>query len=98
MDRIAGRSDIIHGMADETWSQILAPETGDLPPEVARYFLSLSLTDAQKRRYQELAAKEHAERSTQEQSELTYLVYANQMLMLLQAKARRSLAERQPAA
>ncbi|HEY2585713.1 MAG TPA: hypothetical protein VGI81_08120 [Tepidisphaeraceae bacterium] len=85
-------------MADTIWSQILTPEIGDLSPELARFFLSLSLTETQKQRYRDLAAKDQLDLSPAEQSELNELVQTNQMLMLLQAKARRSLAERQPAA
>jgi hypothetical protein len=85
-------------MAETIWSKILTPEVGDLSPELARFFLSLSLTEAQQQRYRELVAKDHVELSPEEQSELNDLVQTNQMLMLLQAKSRRSLAERQPAA
>jgi hypothetical protein len=85
-------------MRDSIWNRILSPEHGDLPSDAARYFLSLGFTPADKLRYQELVAKEHFDLSFEEQSELNQLVHANTVLMLLQAKARRSLAERQPAA
>lgn len=85
-------------MPDAIWNRILSPDRGDLSPEVARYFLSLGFTPADKLRYQELAAKDQSDLSFQEQSELAELVHANTVLMLLQAKARRSLIERQPAA
>lgn len=80
------------------WDRIVNSAKGDLSPEVAQYFLSLGLTAAEKERYRELSAKQHFELSYEEESELKHLVHANTALMVLQAKARRTLAERQPAA
>lgn len=82
----------------EIWDRIVHSAKGDLAPEVARYFLSLGFTQTERDRYQELSARQHFELTYEEQTELTHLVHANTALMLLQAKARRSLAERQPAA
>ena len=80
------------------WNRVLAPEVGDLPPAVAEYFLSLGLTAKDNERYQKLVAKQHFERSHQEQIELENLVHVNTLLMTLQSKARLSLKKRQPAA
>jgi len=80
------------------WDRVFRPDQGDLPAEAARYFLSVTLPDADKERYQELAAKDQSELSAAEGEELAQLVELNTILMLLQAKARRSLSERQPAA
>jgi hypothetical protein len=82
----------------QIWTRIIAPQEADLPPEVARYFLSLTFTKGDKNRYSELARKQHFELSTEEKSELETLVAANTFLMLIQAKARLSLNRQQPAA
>ena len=80
------------------WEYVFKPDEGDLSPEAARYFLSVTLPDTFKERYQELAAKDPSKLSGAEAGELADLVEANTILMILQAKARRSLSERQPAA
>jgi len=82
----------------QIWDRIIAPEVGDLLPEVARYFLSLTFTKGDNERYSQLASKEHFDLSPEEKSELETLVAANTFLMLLQAKARLSLNRHQPAA
>lgn len=84
--------------AKNLWNRVLSPDIGDLPPEVARYFLSLGLTPKDNERYQKLAAMQHFERTHQQQTELENLVHVNTLLMTLQAKARLSLKRRQPAA
>ena len=73
------------------WNRIVAPAVGDMPPEAARYFLSLRFSPADQRRYKRLASKEQFELSVDEREELESLVQANTALMLLQAKARLSL-------
>ena len=82
----------------QIWNRIIVPQEGDLPPEVARYFLSLTFTKGDKERYAQLAGKEHFDLTPEEKSELDTLVAANTFLMLLQAKARLSLNRHQPAA
>jgi hypothetical protein len=82
----------------DVWERILRTDEGDLPPEVAEYFLSLTIPDEDKSRYAHLSAMEHYERSRDEEAELARLVEANLLLMLLQSKARLSLKSRQPAA
>jgi hypothetical protein len=84
--------------SDHIWDRIVSPQEADLPPEVARYFLSLGFTEQDKQRYLELADKEHFELDPDEKAELETLVAANTFLMLLQAKARLSLNRQQPAA
>ena len=83
---------------DQIWDRVFATSQGDLPVEVARYFLTLSISDDDKSKYQTLAEKEQTELSIEERRELERLVTVNNLLMLLQAKARLSLKERQPAA
>ncbi|HEY7119945.1 MAG TPA: hypothetical protein VH475_25375 [Tepidisphaeraceae bacterium] len=69
--------------SDRIWDRIVAPGEADLPPEVARYFLSLGLTQQDKDRYAELARRAHFELAPDEKSELDTLVAANTFLMLL---------------
>jgi hypothetical protein len=83
---------------ESIWNRILNPGSGDLPGEVAKFFLSLDIPESDQERYQALVTKEHFERTHDEQLELEGLVHANTVLMLLQAKARMSLKEQQPAA
>lgn len=80
------------------WTRIVVPDEGDLAPEVAKHFLSIGFTDAEKARYQTLASREQVELTPEERSELTEFVHAGTLLMLLQSKARLSLKRRQPAA
>jgi hypothetical protein len=84
--------------SDQIWNRIISPQDADLPAEVARYFLSLGLTQHDKDRYAELARLEHYELGPDEKTELETLVATNTCLMLLQAKARLSLNRQQPAA
>jgi hypothetical protein len=84
--------------AEHIWERIVGPQEADLSPDVARYFLSLGFTQAEKQRYAELAKLEHYEIGPDEKSELDMLIAANTFLMLVQAKARLSLNRQQPAA
>lgn len=80
------------------WDRILVPEQGDLSADAAQYLLSLGFPEKDRARYQDLAARDPADLTPSEQSELDSLIHANTVLMLLQAKARLSLKGRQPAA
>jgi dsDNA-specific endonuclease/ATPase MutS2 len=84
--------------ADQIWNRIIPPNEADLPHEVARYFLSLSFTQQDKDRYVELSRRQPSELNLQEKSELEMLIATNTLLVLLQAKARLSLNQHQPAA
>ena len=86
------------GVKGDVWERILKADDGDLPPDVAEYFLSLTIPDEDKVEYSRLSAMEHYERTRDEEAELARLVEANLLLMLLQSKARLSLKSRQPAA
>ena len=71
----------------------------DLPADVARYFLSLAFTPAEQTRYQELSRKaQDGALTPAEDSELDDLLTANDVLTILQSKARTSLQQRTPAA
>jgi hypothetical protein len=67
-----------------------------MPVDVARYFLSIDIPAAEKKRYARVAAREQTELSPGERAELENLVQANTVLMLFQAKARLSLSQGQP--
>jgi hypothetical protein len=79
---------------------LIQPAEGDLAPEAARYFLSLKFTDAQKDRFDELSAKARAGTLTQpEREEADEFLSTETLLIVLKAKARRSLrSESHPAA
>ena len=77
---------------------LLKPQEAGFSEELARYVLSVHFTEAQKRRYAELADKvDQGGMDIHEQRELESYVCANEMLMMLHSKARISL-RRQPAA
>ena len=77
------------------WNRIVAPNVGDMPPEAARFLLSLSFSPSDQKRYKRLAAKDQSDLEMSEREELESLVQANTALMLLQAKARVALQSRQ---
>jgi hypothetical protein len=82
----------------KTLSRVMAP-TDDLPAEAAEYLLSLAFSDEDQARYRSLAERHNnGELSGAELAELESFVHANTFLMLLQSKARLSLARHQPAA
>ena len=69
------------------WNRIVAPDVPDMPPEAARFLLSLRFPPADMKRYKKLASKEQCDLEISEREELESLVQANTALMLLQAKA-----------
>lgn len=78
--------------------KLFKPHEGGFSEELARYVLSIHFTDAQRRRYAELADRvDRGGIGADEERELESFACANEMLMMLQAKARLSL-RRQPAA
>jgi hypothetical protein len=87
-------------MASNTdiFGSILEPRRGDLSPEHARYVLSLSLSETEKKRCETLSHKAQLGTLTQKQThELDRLLMANSFLIVLKSKARRSL-KRHPSA
>jgi hypothetical protein len=80
------------------WNRIVAPDVADMPPEAARFILSLGIAAADRKRYQRLASKDQCDLEPKEREELESLVQANTALMLLQAKARLSLQARRHSA
>jgi hypothetical protein len=78
---------------------MIQPESGGLSPEHARYVLSLGFSEAERERYLDLAEKaQDGTLSTEEAAELDGFVTVNGLLMLMQSKARRSLAHPSSAA
>jgi hypothetical protein len=89
-----GRNDCTMSVAAQSrsiWNRIVAPGIADMPPEAARFILSLGFAPADLKRYKRLASKDQSELGISEREELESLVQANTALMLLQAKARLSL-------
>ena len=78
------------------WNRIVAPNVADMPPEAARFLLSLGFPPADLKRYKRLASKDPSDLEMNEREELESLVQANTALMLLQAKARISIQSRRP--
>lgn len=79
--------------------RVLAPDDGDLSPEIAHCVLNLHFSDQDKAEYSQLAERHNnGELSADEIKKLEGFVDANTVLMLLKTKARRSLAHHQPAA
>jgi hypothetical protein len=74
--------------SESIWSRIVARDIADIPPEAARFLLSLSFAPADIKRYKRLTAKDQSDLEMNEREELESLVQANTALMLLQAKAR----------
>jgi hypothetical protein len=73
------------------WNRIVAPNVADMPPEAARFLLSLGFAPADLKRYKRLASKDLSDLEMDEREELESLVQANIALILLQAKARISI-------
>jgi hypothetical protein len=72
--------------------RVIEPEAGTLPPDAARYLLSLRFSAADHARCETLSAKARSGEMTPEESaELDDLLTANDVLMILKSKARRSL-------
>jgi hypothetical protein len=78
---------------------IIRPDVGGMSPELAQYILSLDFTPEQHARYAALAGQAEAGALTEsEAAEIDEYLAANALLTLLQAKARQSLKQHQPAA
>lgn len=72
--------------------RVIDPERGTLPPEFARYVLTLDFPPADHQRYAELAGKaQRGMLSAPEQAELEEYLDVNDFLTIVQSKARASL-------
>ncbi len=87
------------GTTGSVLERILNPSEGDLPPDFARRLLSLGFSEEEHQRYRELSDKAQlGQLSTEERSELDDLLTANDVLTILQSKARASLNKKPSAA
>lgn len=74
------------------WQRTIQPEQRDLTADVARYFLTLKFTDADRTRMDELAAKARTgSLSEMEEAELGNFMQLGWFLDLLKSKARLAL-------
>jgi hypothetical protein len=79
--------------------RMLGMDQRDLSPEVARYFLDLSLTDFDQKRVAALSDKANeGELTPAERDELSMYVVLGDFLAIMQSRARLSLKKHTPAA
>jgi hypothetical protein len=79
--------------------RIFGSDDEKLSPEVARFFLGLSLTDADNERIAELSEKSNAGTlSTDERDEPGMYMLAGDLVAIMQSRARLSLKNHSPAA
>ena len=79
--------------------RMLGPEGRNLQPEVAGFFLDLSLTEADNERIAELSEKANeGELTPDERDQLGLYVLLADFIAIMQSKARASLKNRSPAA
>jgi hypothetical protein len=72
--------------------RVISPDAGEMPPDVARYLLSLDFTPADHERIADLSARaQEGTLSPDEVAELDGYLRVNDLLAILQSKARRSL-------
>ena len=73
-------------------TRVIDPENGNMPPEVARFFLRLDFSPSDHQRMAELSSKaQDATLTSDEEAELDGLLNVNDFLAIVQSKARRSL-------
>jgi hypothetical protein len=90
---------VIHPNAIEILVRIVKPDDGSLSPGLARHFLGLAFTDAERARIDDLSGKARVGTLTKdESSELDSLVLLSHWIGILQAKARISLRNQTPPA
>ena len=78
---------------------IIEPGDGNLAPALARYVLSLGFSQKQVARYERLAYRaQEGKLTAKQQAELDAFIATETFLIVLKAKARRSLSRRTPAA
>jgi hypothetical protein len=79
--------------------RVFKPAEGDLAPDMARRLLDFDFSETDQARYSELSDKAQlGTLSKEEQNELEDLLTANDVLMVLHAKARSSLGQPSSAA
>lgn len=79
--------------------RVIEPQRGDFSAEHARYVISLDFSPAEHTRYAELSSKaQDGNLTSDEEAELDDFLLVNTLLMVLQSKARTSLAKHSSAA
>jgi hypothetical protein len=79
--------------------RMIRPTVANVPPDAARFILSLDFSDSDHVRIDELSAQARAGKLTeQERGELEGYIRLGDVLALLQSKARRSLKQSDPSA
>ena len=79
--------------------RVIDPQRGTLPAEFARYLLTLDFPGADQARYAELPEKSQQGTLTElEEAELDEYLDVNDLLMIVQSKARASLKNQNSAA
>jgi hypothetical protein len=79
--------------------RLIDPKTGGFTEELARHLLGLDFPPQDHARYEELSEKAQLDKlADDERAELQDYVDINDLLTILQARARASLRERTPAA
>ena len=72
--------------------RMIRPDIANVPPDAARFFLSLDFSDRDQARIDDLSAKARAGvLSQEERAELNDFIHLGDFLSLVQSKARRSL-------
>jgi hypothetical protein len=88
-------STVIEESLAEVWERTIQPSLANLPPDAARYFLTLHFAEADRARMNELAAKARTGLLAQEEeTELTNFMQLGWFLDLIKSKARLSLGLR----
>lgn len=84
---------------NDIFEAVIQPQSGDFSRQLAQHIIGLKFTDALVKRYEDLASRhQDGELNEEELAELDAFVTANTFLMIIQAKARRSLMQHSPAA
>jgi len=79
--------------------RIIQPGQGTLAADLAEFILKLDFPPADHERYRQLSAKaQEGALTADEQADLDDLLTANDVLTILQSKARLSISRRNPAA
>lgn len=87
------------GTVSDILQRIAGPPGKPLPPEVARFFLDITFTDAEQQRIAELSEKANeGELSPEERDELDTFLLLNDFLIIMQSKAKASVKHQSPAA
>lgn len=79
--------------------RVLGSPPRGFPPELARYVMSLQFTEGDRARYAALSRKaQEGTLAKEERAELDEFLSINDLIALLQSRARSALARRNPAA